>query len=146
MSWVRSRFFAMAASFALVALSVAPAAGEVAYIIKSPSGDRDVSIIFSHDPDAESEILAKIGERGHILLWQIQCSDKYVFYRPFEFTQGRMSVRPVLCLVKKFFCETDGERKGYVYQGYLFLEPNFDLKSPIKVTLADKHLRATFIQ
>lgn len=129
---------------ALPLLTGGPAGADVAYIIKRPSGDRDVSIIFSYDPEAEKEILQKIKEKGHVLLWQIQCADKYVFYRPFEFTQGRLSVRPVLCLVKKFYCQTDGEKEGYVYQGYLFLEPFMDLSSPLNITLADRTIQATF--
>jgi len=130
----------------LPAFLTAPVAGDVAYIIKKPSGDRDVSIIFSYDPEAEARILAKINEEGHILLWQIQCAEKYVFYRPFEFTQGRFTVRPVLCLVKKFFCRSDDDKEGFVYQGYLFLEPMFDLSSPVNITLADKTMQATFIR
>jgi hypothetical protein len=130
----------------LLTLVCAPLIADVAYIIKRPSGDRDVSIIFSYDPDAEGDILAKIKEEGHILQWQIQCADKYVFYRPFEFTQGRISIRPVLCLVKKFHCQTDGDKEGFVYQGYLFLEPVFDLSSPVNITLADKTIQATFFQ
>jgi hypothetical protein len=130
----------------LLTLVCAPLIADVAYIIKRPSGDRDVSIIFSYDPDAEGDILAKIKEEGHILQWQIQCADKYAFYRPFEFTQGRISIRPVLCLVKKFYCQTDGDKEGFVYQGYLFLEPVFDLSSPVNITLADKTIQATFFQ
>lgn len=75
-------------SLFLLTFLCAPLIADVAYIIKRPSGDRNVSIIFSYDPEAEAEILAKINEDGHILQWQIQCADKYVFYRPFEFTQG----------------------------------------------------------
>ncbi len=131
--------------FLLTFLGV-PLTADVAYIIKRPSGDRDVSIIFSYDPQAEAEILAKINEDGHILQWQIQCANKYVFYRPFEFTQGRISIRPVLCLVKKFYCQADGDKEGFVYQGYLFLEPVFDLSSPVNITLADKTIQATFFQ
>ena len=130
----------------LLTLVCAPLIADVAYIINRPSGDRDVSIIFSYDPDAEGDILAKIKEEGHILQWQIQCADKYAFYRPFEFTQGRISIRPVLCLVKKFYCQTDGDKEGFVYQGYLFLEPVFDLSSPVNITLADKTIQATFFQ
>ena len=130
----------------LLLLTWVPAMADVAYIIKRPSGDRDVSIIFSYDPEVEREILAKIGEKGHILTWQIQCADKYVFYRPFEITQGRRTVRPVLCLVKKFYCQTDGAAEGFVYQGYLFLEPVFDLKSPVNITLADRTIQATFLR
>ena len=130
----------------LLTLLCAPLIADVAYIIKRPSGDRDVSIIFSYDPDAEADILAKIKEEGHILQWQIHCADKYVFYRPFEFTQGRISIRPVLCLVKKYYCQTDGDKEGFVYQGYLFLEPFFDLSSPVNITLADKTIQATFFQ
>jgi hypothetical protein len=130
----------------LLTLVCAPLIADVAYIIKRPSGDRDVSIIFSYDPDAEGDILAKIKEEGHILQWQIQCADRYAFYRPFEFTQGRISIRPVLCLVKKFYCQTDGDKEGFVYQGYLFLEPVFDLSSPVNITLADKTIQATFFQ
>ena len=130
----------------LLILVCPPLIADVAYIIKRPSGDRDVSIIFSYDPDAEGDILAKIKEEGHILQWQIQCADKYAFYRPFEFTQGRISIRPVLCLVKKFYCQTDGDKEGFVYQGYLFLEPVFDLSSPVNITLADKTIQATFFQ
>lgn len=133
-------------SVLLLTLVCIPLAADVAYIIKKPSGDSDVSIIFSYDPEAESVILDKINEKGHILQWQIQCADKYVFYRPFEFTQGRFSVRPVLCLVKKFYCRTDGDKEGYVYQGYLFLEPIFDLSSPVNITLADKTIQATFFR
>jgi uncharacterized protein YuzE len=133
-------------SVILLTLICAPLVADVAYIIKKPSGDRDVSIIFSYDPEAEEEILSKINEEGHILTWQIQCADKYVFYRPFEFAQGRFSVRPVLCLVKKFYCQTDGEKEGFVYQGYLFLEPIFDLSSPVNITLADKTIQATFFR
>lgn len=133
-------------SVLLLTVICIPLAADVAYIIKKPSGDRDVSIIFSYDPEAEAVILDKINEDGHILQWQIQCANKYVFYRPFEFTQGRFSVRPVLCLVKKFYCQTDGEKEGYVYQGYLFLEPMFDLSSPVNITLADKTIQATFIR
>jgi hypothetical protein len=130
----------------LLILVCAPLIADVAYIIKKPSGDRDVSIIFSYDSDAEAQILAKINEPGHILQWQIQCADKYAFYRPFEFTQGRISIRPVLCLVKKYYCQTDGDKEGFVYQGYLFLEPIFDLSSPVNITLADKTIQATFFQ
>jgi hypothetical protein len=133
-------------SLFLLALLSPPIMGDVAYIIKRPSGDRDVSIIFSYDPEAEAELLAKINEDGHILQWQIQCAQKYVFYRPFEFTQGRFSIRPVLCLVKKFYCQTDGDKEGFVYQGYLFLEPMFDLSSPVNITLADKTIQATFLR
>ena len=86
-------------SVLLLTVICIPLAADVAYIIKKPSGDRDVSIIFSYDPEAEAVILDKVNEDGHILQWQIQCANKYVFYRPFEFTQGRFSVRPVLCLV-----------------------------------------------
>jgi hypothetical protein len=123
-----------------------PVSGDVAYIIKKPSGDRNVSIIFTYDPEAESEILEAIGEEGHVLMWQIQCGDKYVFYRPFEFAQGRITIRPVLCLMKKYFCQTYGEEDGFVFQGYLYLDTKFDLKSPINITLADKVIRATFLQ
>jgi hypothetical protein len=133
-------------SLFLLTFLCAPLIADVAYIIKRPSGDRNVSIIFSYDPEAEAEILAKINEDGHILQWQIQCADKYVFYRPFEFTQGRFSIRPVLCLVKKFYCQTDGDKEGFVYQGYLFLEPIFDLSSPVNITLADKTIQATFLR
>ena len=133
-------------SLFLLTFLCAPLTADVAYIIKRPSGDRDVSIIFSYDPVAEAELLAKINEDGHILMWQIQCADKYVFYRPFEFTQGRFSIRPVLCLVKKFYCQADGDKEGYVYQGYLFLEPIFDLSSPVNITLADKTIQATFFR
>lgn len=133
-------------SLFLLIFLCAPLIADVAYIIKRPSGDKDVSIIFSYDADAEADILAKIKEEGHILQWQIQCADKYAFYRPFEFTQGRISIRPVLCLVKKFYCQTDGDKEGFVYQGYLFLEPVFDLSSPVNITLADKTIQATFFQ
>jgi len=133
-------------SLFLLTFLCAPLTADVAYIIKRPSGDRDVSIIFSYDPETEAEILAKINEDGHILMWQIQCADKYVFYRPFEFTQGRISIRPVLCLVKKFYCQADGDKEGFVYQGYLFLEPIFDLSSPVNITLADKTIQATFFR
>ena len=133
-------------SLVILTLYAVPVIGDVAYIIKRPSGDRDVSIIFSYDPEAEAEILAKINEDGHILLWQIQCADKYVFYRPFQFTQGRFSTRPVLCLVKKFYCQADGGKEGFVYKGYLFLESMFDLASPLNITLADKTIQATFIR
>lgn len=137
-------FLTLFLSMLLLTLFNAPLAADVAYIIKKPSGSRDVSFIFSYDPEAEAEILAKIGEEGHVLLWQIQCVDKYVFYRPFELTQGRVSTRPVLCLIKKYYCQTDGHKEGYVYQGYIFLEPMFDLSSPINITLADKTVQATF--
>ncbi len=130
----------------LLTLLFTPLVADVAYIIKRPSGDRDVSIIFSYDPEAEAEILSKINEDGHILQWQIQCADKYVFYRPFEFAQGRFSIRPVMCLVKKFYCQADGGKEGFVYQGYIFLEPMFDLSSPVIITLADKTIQATFFR
>ncbi len=146
MSWVTCRSLSLILSVFLVFVLIAPVSGDVAYIIKKPSGDRDVSIIFTYDRDAEIEILKSLKEEGHILMWQIQCTDKYVFYRPFEFTQGRIGVRPVLCLVKKYFCQTDGAKDGFVFQGYLFLGDDFDLKSPINITLADKIIRATFIQ
>lgn len=133
-------------SLLLIILICAQLSADVAYIIKRPSGDRDVSVIFSYDPETEADILAKINEDGHILTWQIQCAEKYVFYRPFQFTQGRFSVRPVMCLVKKFYCQMDGDKEGFVYQGYLFLEPMFDLSSPVNITLADKTIQATFIQ
>jgi hypothetical protein len=131
-------------SILLITLFCVPLAADVAYIIKKPSGNRDVSFIFSYDPEAEREILSKIKEDGHILLWQIQCVDEYVFYRPFEFTQGRFSSRPVLCLMRKYYCQTDGDKDGYVYQGYIFLEPIFDLSSPINITLADRTIQAIF--
>ena len=138
------RFLTLILSTLLVTAFCAPLAADVAYIIKKPSGNRDVSFIFSYDPEAEQEILAKIGEDGHILLWQIQCADKYVFYRPFELTQGRFSTRPVLCLLKKYYCQTDGDQDGYVYQGYIFLEPVFDLSSSVNITLGDKTVQAHF--
>jgi len=136
----------LAMSVFLLTLVCAPLIADVAYIIKRPSGDRDVSIIFSYDPEAEAQILAKIKEDGHILQWQIQCADKYFFYRPFEFAQGRFSIRPVMCLVKKYYCQADGDKEGFVYQGYIFLEPIFDLSSPVNITLADKTIQATFIR
>jgi hypothetical protein len=145
-SVVRRFLLPVVLSVFLLTLLFAPLVADVAYIIKRPSGDRDVSIIFSYDPEAEAEILAKIKEDGHILQWQIQCADKYVFYRPFEFAQGRFSIRPVMCLVKKFYCQADGEKEGFVYQGYIFLEPMFDLSSPVIITLADKTVQATFFR
>jgi hypothetical protein len=146
MSGVTCRFLPFVLSTLLIAFLVVPVTGDVAYIIKRPSGDRGVSIIFHYDSEAEDEILAALKVEGHILLWQILCVDKYVFYRPFEFNQGRIGVRPVLCLVKKFSCQTGGDENRFVYQGYLFLDKNFDLESPINVTLADKTIRAMFIQ
>ncbi|MDF1535975.1 MAG: hypothetical protein P1S46_05655 [bacterium] len=146
MSRVTCRFLPLVLSAILVVFLCVPAAGDIAYIINKPSGDRNVSISFTYDPQAESEILEAIGEEGHVLMWQIQCADKYVFYRPFEFAQGRITIRPVLCLMKKYFCQACGEGDGFVFQGYLFLDTKFDLKSPINVTLADKTIRATFVQ
>ena len=146
MSGVTCRFVPLLLTILIVAFLCVPVSGDVAYIIKKPSGDRDVSIVFTYDPEAETDILKSINEDGHILLWQIQCADKYVFYRPFEFNQGRIGIRPVLCLVKKFYCQSDGEEDGFVFQGYLFLNDDFDLESPINITLADKTIRATFIQ
>ena len=146
MSTVGRGLIPASVSFILALLLCLPVFADVAYIIKKPSGDRDVSFIFSYDPEAEREILSKIGEEGHILLWQIQCVDKYVFYRPFEFTQGRISNRPVLCLIKKYYCQTDGHMDGYVYQGYIYLEPVFDLSSPVNITLADKTVQASFLR
>ena len=146
MSGVTCRFVPLLLTILIVSFLCVPVSGDVAYIIKQPSGDRDVSIVFTYDPEAETDILKSIDEDGHILLWQIQCADKYVFYRPFEFNQGRIGIRPVLCLVKKFYCQSDGEEDGFVFQGYLFLDDDFDLKSPIYITLADKTIRATFLQ
>lgn len=143
---VTCRLIPLFLSALLVIFLCVPVSGDIAYIIKKPSGDKDVSIIFSYDPEAETEILKTIKEDGHIILWQIQCANKYVFYRPFEFTQGRIGGRPVLCLVKKFYCQSDGEEDRYAFHGYLFLDDDFDLESPINITLADKVIRATFIQ
>lgn len=143
---VKRRNITIFLSILLLTVFSAPLTADVAYIIKKPSGSRDVSFIFSYDSEAEADILSKIGEDGHILLWQIQCVDKYVFYRPFEITQGRFSTRPVLCLIKKYYCQTDGDKEGFVYQGYIFLEPVFDLSSSINITLADKTIQANFLR
>ena len=133
-------------SILLLTALAAPLPADIAYIINKPSGDPDVSITFTYDPEAESELLETIKEDGHILLWQIQSGEQYVFYRPFQFTQGRFSVRPVMCLVEKYQCQSSRDECCFVYRGYLFLESVFDLSSPFNITLADKMIRATFIQ
>lgn len=134
------------AVIAVMVLVLAPlqARADVAYILRRPAGDREVSIVFSYDHEAEREILDSLKIEGHILLWQIQCADKYVFYKPFHFSQGQMTIRPVLCLVKKYGCQTDDDHTGYVFQGYLYLDPAFDLHGPINITLADKVVPANF--
>ena len=128
----------------VLVMAPVPVCADVAYILRKPAGDRDVTIIFSYDHEAEKEILESLKIDGHILLWQIQCAEKYVFYKPFHFSQGRLTIRPVLCLVKKYGCQTDDEKLGYVFQGYVYLDPDFELSSPINITLADKVVRATF--
>ncbi|NOY86293.1 MAG: hypothetical protein GXP52_03195 [Deltaproteobacteria bacterium] len=139
--WIFTAIIAIAASsFPSASL------GDVAYIIRSPAGQRDVEITFSYDPQAELDVLGKVGGDGRVLLWQIQCTKKYFFFRPFNFTQDDHVSRPVLCLVKKYLCDDGSPEKGYVYQGYLYLDRDYDLTKPMVVTLADKAVEATFIQ
>lgn len=132
-------------SLALSITGVWADSAEVAYIIKRPAGDKDVAITFSYDKESEEAILERIGGGGRILNWQVQCTGKYLFYRPFHFQQGDLTTRPVLCLVKKYLCNGDVPEGGYVYTGYLYLGEDFDLREPIIITLADKVVKARFI-
>ena len=142
----RRRLLTILLSTLLLIVFCGPLTADVAYIFKRPSGNEDVSFTFSYDKETEAEILSKIGVDGHIILWQIQCVDQYVFYRPFVLTQGRFTSKPVFCLIKKYYCQTDGQQEGFVYQGYIYLEPVFDLSGPINITLVDKTLQADFLR
>ncbi len=118
---------------------------EVAYILKNPGNDADVEVTFTYDPIYEQEILSKIDEDGRILLWQVKCTRKYFFYKPFHFVQGDIMSRPVLCLVSKYLCDSGLSEKGYVFMGYLYLENGYDLTRPITITLSNRVIDAVFI-
>ena len=139
--WIFTAIIAVA-----VPLLPSPSLSDVAYIIKNPAGRQDVEITFSYDPQAELDVLGKVGGDGRVLLWQIQCTQKYFFFKPFNFTQDDHVSRPVLCLVRKYLCDDGSPEKGYVYQGYLYLDKDYDLTKPVVITLADKAVEATFTQ
>ena len=139
--WIFTAIIAVSALF-LPSASLS----DVAYIIKNPAGQKGLEITFTYDPQAELDILKKVGGDGRVLLWQLQCTKKYFFFKPFNFTQDDHVSRPVLCLVRKYLCDDGTPEKGYVYQGYLYLDRDYDLTEPVVVTLADKAVEATFIQ
>ncbi|TNF47906.1 carboxypeptidase regulatory-like domain-containing protein, partial [bacterium] len=82
---------------------------------------------------------------GRVLLWQVQCTKKYFFYKPFHFVQDDLVSRPVLCLMRKYLCDSNLPEKGYVYMGYLYLDNGYDLTKPITITLAKRVIDAVFI-
>lgn len=133
------------AAIIIAVLFPAPSSAEVAYVLKKPGDDNDVEVTFTFDPVYEQEILGKIGGDGRVLMWQVQCTKKYFFYRPFHFAQDKLISRPVLCLVKKYLCDSDLPDIGYVYMGYLYLDAEYDLTRPITITLSNKVLDAVFI-
>ncbi|UCF30064.1 MAG: hypothetical protein JSV26_08240 [bacterium] len=118
--------------------------GDIAYLIKHPRSHRDITISFSYDEERERNILQRIGWQGRIIIWQIECTNRYFFFRPFQFTQGDLITRPVLCLVRKYLCDDKTPEEGYVFQGYLYLDERYDLSRPITITLADRVIRVVF--
>jgi hypothetical protein len=120
----------------------------IIFVAISPSlssAEIDVEVTFTYDALYEQEILNKVGGDGRILLWQVQCARKYFFYRPFHFVQDEIMSRPVLCLVKKYLCDSGLPDKGYVFMGYLYLDNGYDLTKPITITLSNRITDAIFI-
>lgn len=136
---------ALAAAILMTASCSSVYTGDVAYLIKQPKNRRDFTITFSYDEERERNILRQIGWEGRIINWQIECSSRYFFFRPFHFDQGDRSTRPILCLVRKYLCDTDSPEGGYVFQGYIYLDKSFDLSRPITIILADKAIRVVFL-
>ena len=142
------RFTVSVLTITALILAVIPpsmSSAEVAYILKTPGDDKDVEVTFTFDPVYEQEILSKVGGEGRVILWQVRCTKKYFFYKPFHFAQNDVISRPVLCLVKKYLCDTSLPDKGYVYMGYLYLDGKYDLSRPITITLSNRSLDAVFI-
>ena len=133
------------AAIIFVAISPSLSSAEIAYILKKPGDDADVEVTFTYDALYEQEILHKVGGNGRILLWQVQCARKYFFYKPFHFVQNDIMSRPVLCLVKKYLCDSGFPDKGYVFMGYLYLDNGYDLTKPITITLSNRITDAIFI-
>jgi hypothetical protein len=143
--WFRSWVYPLLATALFFVVSCQTiTTGDVAYLIRQPEPHPDITITFAYDESRERNILDRIGWEGRIITWQIECTDRYFFFRPFSFEQGDQSTRPVLCLQRKYLCDRNAPDGGFVFQGYLYLDEAYDLREPVTITLADKVIRVIF--
>lgn len=94
-----------------------------------------VSAVFQYERKFEERIRSERGISNPIIMMDVHTKDPRELCNMLTLRQGEFLWRPLLCVT---------EVRGNIYKGHLILPEEFSLERPIKISLGDRTIEASF--